>query len=880
MDNELLRKKAQKVANAGSVTLAQLDESIILNDKIDTLIEETKKKALLEYDLQIDEETRAKLKGDKGDTGEHGNDGVDGKDGTNGKDGIDGNNGTDGKDGVNGVDGKDGINGVDGKDGSPDTAEEIRNKLESLEGDERLDRKAIKGLDKELANIASNITSIANMGRGTSSFGTGSQPVKAGNNISITQGPSGEPVINLASSVSQGIDDLLRTIMSRELTKGCTVVPKFMTYIDPDLGDDSYDGSVPVFTSGTTGPKKTAVVANWAGSPKTSIFSNEMLLFKGGTTYTHTETDGKITITSKKHIGAYYTEQNQAMPIINGTIYATGDVQDVIIQGVDVRPTTANQPCIHFLQTAAGNALNRVTIRGNKLGGGTINDATARGAIQIQYFNTQSTTTPYNNCTDILVEGNYIKSYVGHGILFGGAAGSPVGQENGKAVLRLSGNVANTETLVMAGVTTTGVSVIGATAGNFLIGSSTNATLNNLAGLINNPSVTSTTQVALSAGNQTLFATLGLKATVSGNVLTLETTAFYANCYLSDTVANGSWDKTYIETKQIWGGVDVINNTVEDCGAEMDCHAVSSYSAGVKLDKSSLTWTNTSGTIYYTDVSAAGLYGISVPSIDMVNYDTGSGTELFKLIQNFSTPTTPNPGEYGFDVATQRLYANANIVLSGTTRLSTTTRSAKGIRWMNNTLRRQQFNNILGGSAKEGHGVAFDDYTSYSHSINNVIEDMAGVAVTINRGDYNTIINNTGYGFVLGCVKGNFGWGNIIAKSTFTYNNTGVGYSDTVPGYKGYLHISPASTRLGVSSNDFSNHYSNIISHVNLNWTSSTTDVYAILGPTSSNAPPIMANNVTIAGSSGLSPTGARVVMSTPTTGLANNTLPINILSV
>lgn len=51
-----------------------------------------------------------------------------------------------GKDGVNGKDGKDGKNGRDGKDGSPDTAIQIRNKLESLLGNNRLDAEAIKGL--------------------------------------------------------------------------------------------------------------------------------------------------------------------------------------------------------------------------------------------------------------------------------------------------------------------------------------------------------------------------------------------------------------------------------------------------------------------------------------------------------------------------------------------------------------------------------------------------------------------------------------------------------------------------------------------------------------------------------------------------------------
>lgn len=48
------------------------------------------------------------------------------------------------KDGIDGVNGKDGI---DGKDGSPDTALQIVSKLESLEGEDRLDVSAIKGLE-------------------------------------------------------------------------------------------------------------------------------------------------------------------------------------------------------------------------------------------------------------------------------------------------------------------------------------------------------------------------------------------------------------------------------------------------------------------------------------------------------------------------------------------------------------------------------------------------------------------------------------------------------------------------------------------------------------------------------------------------------------
>ena len=43
--------------------------------------------------------------------------------------------------------------GLPGKDGSPDTPVEVRDKLETLEGDERLDKSAIKGIDQIEANI-------------------------------------------------------------------------------------------------------------------------------------------------------------------------------------------------------------------------------------------------------------------------------------------------------------------------------------------------------------------------------------------------------------------------------------------------------------------------------------------------------------------------------------------------------------------------------------------------------------------------------------------------------------------------------------------------------------------------------------------------------
>ena len=101
------------------------------------------------------------LKGEKGDPGEsivgpEGPPGAPGEPGMDGIDGIDGLPGEPGKDGytpIKGVDYKDGEKGEigpAGKDGSPDTPAEVRDKLESLQDDERLDASAIRNLPDKI----------------------------------------------------------------------------------------------------------------------------------------------------------------------------------------------------------------------------------------------------------------------------------------------------------------------------------------------------------------------------------------------------------------------------------------------------------------------------------------------------------------------------------------------------------------------------------------------------------------------------------------------------------------------------------------------------------------------------------------------------------
>jgi hypothetical protein len=76
----------------------------------------------------------------------------------------------------------------------------------------------------------------------------------------------------------------------------------------------------------------------------------------------------------------------------------------------------------------------------------------------------------------------------------------------GEVVITLSSTLSNAETFVINGITFTAVSSIGSTAGNFLIGANADASVTNLAGLINNPATTSSTQVALSEADQEVVA--------------------------------------------------------------------------------------------------------------------------------------------------------------------------------------------------------------------------------------------------------------------------------------------------------------------------------------------------------------------------------------
>ncbi len=113
-------------------------------------------------------------------------------------------------------------------------------------------------------------------------------------------------------------------------------------------------------------------------------------------------------------------------------------------------------------------------------------------------------------------------------------------------LLTSSGVAVDTETITIAGIVFTSVNVIGAVAGNVLVDSSASAFLDNLVDLINNPLVTNTKHVALSAANAAKLKSLGIVAVkTSATLMTL--TAGIAKpgsgntLVVSETETNFAW---------------------------------------------------------------------------------------------------------------------------------------------------------------------------------------------------------------------------------------------------------------------------------------------------------------------------------------------------
>lgn len=128
----------------------------------------------------------------------------------------------------------------------------------------------------------------------------------------------------------------------------------------------------------------------------------------------------------------------------------------------------------------------------------------------------------------------------------------------GEATLVASDVFLNTQTVVINGVTFTSVTSIGTTAGNFLIGANKEASLANLAALINDPATTSATQVALSLADQIKIKDiLGLSASVADATLTIVGKGS-SRLTLSETETNVAWTTKFIHCYYgMKGAIDV-----------------------------------------------------------------------------------------------------------------------------------------------------------------------------------------------------------------------------------------------------------------------------------------------------------------------------------
>lgn len=153
--------------------LAIFDEVQIARDEVEEAKQEVE--SLREYvdNHLIGPQGEQGLKGDKGERGDRGEKGEKGKDGRDGRDG---------RDGMDGIDGQDGENGKDGQDGSPDTAEQIVSKLQTVKS-QWLDARSIKNLPQPVVN---NYQSFIGRGGGAS---IGLETIKSSGTI-VKQGAS------------------------------------------------------------------------------------------------------------------------------------------------------------------------------------------------------------------------------------------------------------------------------------------------------------------------------------------------------------------------------------------------------------------------------------------------------------------------------------------------------------------------------------------------------------------------------------------------------------------------------------------------------------------------------------------------------------------
>jgi hypothetical protein len=187
-----------------------------------------------------------------------------------------------------------------------------------------------------------------------------------------------------------------------------------------------------------------------------------------------------------------------------------------------------------------------------------------------------------------------------------------------------------------------------------------------------------------------------------------------------------------------WTGADITGNYVHDCGLDYDAHAITSVSDAA-YSGINVVWTNSATNIYYCVYST--VMGRSVGGVDLVNLISNNGDGC---IHNFTVTagaaTAPALGEFGFDPTTQRLYIGYGYVPVLADQLISATLPPRGVLYANNVCENMILQNNT--SYTEGAGLQFDDCTSDSMMIGNIVRNCAGAGYAINHGQKNRIVRN------------------------------------------------------------------------------------------------------------------------------------------
>jgi hypothetical protein len=135
-------------------------------------------------------------------------------------------------------------------------------------------------------------------------------------------------------------------------------------------------------------------------------------------------------------------------------------------------------------------------------------------------------------------------------------------------------------------------------------------------------------------------------------------------------------------------------------------------------------WALVSGSVYNRTLAAA----------EVTVYHVTNLTGIVRLTKNIGTPTTPGANEWGQSGTT--LYVNIGSTPNGKTLIYAWSESIGNV--IKDCVSRDNINGGVG--LNEGHGIALDDYSSFTTVIGCKSFDNEGIGYTVNRGDGNRFI--------------------------------------------------------------------------------------------------------------------------------------------